>query len=175
MKYLIERLISGSDLRDTEVEQAFEEIMSGKASDVQIGAFLTALRAKGEKPPEIASAASVMRSKALNIDLGFDVVDTCGTGGDNSSTFNISTAVAFVLAGAGFKVAKHGNRSVSSTSGSADCLEALGVPIDLGPKEAADAIKKNSFAFLFAPKYHPSMKYAMPARRQLGIRTIFNI
>ncbi len=175
MKCLIERLISGIDLSDADIKHAFEEIMSGKVGDVQTGAFLVALRAKGEKPSEIASAASFMRSKALNIDLGFDVVDTCGTGGDNSSTFNISTAVAFVLAGAGLKVAKHGNRSVSSPSGSADCLEALGVPIDLGPKEAADAIKKNRFAFLFAPKYHHSMKHVMPARRQLGIRTIFNI
>jgi len=175
MKYFIERLISGVDLSDTDIKQTFEEIMSGNVSDVQTGALLVALRAKRETPSEIASAASFMRSKALNIDLGFDVVDTCGTGGDNSSTFNISTAVAFVLAGAGLKVAKHGNRAVSSPSGSADCLEALGVSIDLGPKEAADAIKKNGFAFLFAPKYHPSMKHAMPARRQLGIRTIFNV
>jgi anthranilate phosphoribosyltransferase len=175
MKIFIEKLLSGTDLTGPEIEQAFDKIMSGKTDDIQIAAFLVALRAKGEKPSEIASAAKVMRAKALHVETGLDVVDTCGTGGDGSATFNISTAVAFVLAGAGYKVAKHGNRSVSSSSGSADCLEALGVPIDLGPEDAADAIKNKGFAFLFAPKYHPSMKYAMPARKQLGIRTIFNI
>jgi len=175
MKGYIERLIAGKDLGAAEMEQAFEHIMSGQVPDVQIGAFLVALRAKGEKPDEIAAAARIMRAKALHVEVGEDVVDTCGTGGDGASTFNISTAVAFVLAGAGFKVAKHGNRSVSSSSGSADCLEALGVPINLGPDEAARAIRAKGFAFLFAPGYHPSMKYAMPARKQLGIKTVFNI
>jgi anthranilate phosphoribosyltransferase len=112
---------------------------------------------------------------AIQVNTGCDpLVDTCGTGGDGASTFNISTAVAFVLVGAGYKVAKHGNRSVSSSSGSADCLEALGVPINLGPEEASHSIREKGFSFLFAPAYHPSMKNAMPARRQLGIRTIFN-
>ena len=124
MKNFIEKLISREDLEDQEMEDAFDAIMSGQVNDTQIGAFLVALRSKGEKPEEIACAARIMRDKALKVDVGFDVMDTCGTGGDSASTFNISTAVAFVLAGAGIKVAKHGNRSVSSSSGSADCLEA---------------------------------------------------
>jgi anthranilate phosphoribosyltransferase len=119
MKGYIEKLIAGQDLSATEMEQAFEKIMSGQVPDVQIGAFLVALRAKGETPDEIAAAARIMRAKALHVEVGCDVVDTCGTGGDGASTFNISTAAAFVLAGAGYKVAKHGNRSVSSSSGRA--------------------------------------------------------
>lgn len=175
MKGYIEKLIAGQDLSASEMEQAFDGIMSGQIPDVQIGAFLVALRAKGEKPDEIAAAARIMRAKAQKVEVGCDVVDTCGTGGDGASTFNISTAAAFVLSGAGYKVAKHGNRSVSSSSGSADCLEALGVPINQGPDEAASAIRDKGFAFLFAPGYHPSMKFAMPARKQLGIKTVFNI
>lgn len=175
MKVYFEKVISGQHLSSSEMEQAFDLIMSGQANDVQIGGFLTALRIKGETPEEIETAARVMRRKALSVDTGCEtVVDTCGTGGDGASTFNISTAVAFIMAGAGYKVAKHGNRSVSSSSGSADCLEALGVPINLGPDEAARALNQKGFCFLFAPAYHPSMKYAMPARKQLGIRTIFN-
>ncbi len=175
MKEIIEKLIFGRDLTEKEMLDAFDTIMGGRANDVEIGSFLVALRAKGEKPDEIASAAKAMRSMAAKIELDFDVVDTCGTGGDKAHTFNISTAAAFVLAGAGLKVAKHGNRSISSSSGSADCLEALGVPIDLEPEEAAQAIKDKGFAFLMAPRYHPGMKHAMPARRKLGIRTLFNI
>ena len=175
MKNVIEKLISREDLEEHEMQDAFDAIMSGQVNDTQIGAFLIALRAKGEKPEEIACAARIMRDKALKVDVGFDVMDTCGTGGDCASTFNISTAVAFVLAGAGIKVAKHGNRSVSSSSGSADCLEALGVPIDLDPETAATSLKSTGFAFMFAPRYHPSMKHAMPARKQLGMKTIFNI
>jgi anthranilate phosphoribosyltransferase len=175
MKYYLEKLLSGKDLTENEVETAFEQIMSGKADDIEIAAFLVALRAKTESPEEIAGAAKVMRSKVNRVNIGMDVIDTCGTGGDGARTFNISTAVAFVLAGAGHKVAKHGNRSVSSSSGSADCLEALGVPINLGPDEAVREIDERGFAFLFAPNYHPSMKYAMPARKKLGIRTIFNV
>jgi anthranilate phosphoribosyltransferase len=175
MKAAIEKLIAGQHLSETEMEESFDRIMSGKVNDVQIGGFLTALRIKGETPGEIETAARVMRRRALPVTTGCPVVvDTCGTGGDGAQTFNISTAVAFILAGAGYKVAKHGNRSVSSSSGSADCLEALGVPIDMGPDRAAEAIRKNGFCFLFAPAYHPSMKYAMPARKQLGIRTLFN-
>lgn len=175
MKDSFEKLIAGQHLSPTEMEQAFDLIMSGQVNDVQIGGFLTALRIKGETPEEIETAARVMRRRALPVNTGCDiVVDTCGTGGDGASTFNISTAVAFIMAGAGYKVAKHGNRSVSSSSGSADCLEALGVPINLDPDEAAASLKEKGFCFLFAPAYHPSMKYAMPARKQLGIRTIFN-
>lgn len=175
MKTYIEKLIGGRDLSETEMESAFDSIMSGQAPDIQIAAFLVALRAKGESPSEIAGAARIMRRKAVRVEVDGDVVDTCGTGGDNQSTFNISTATAFVLAGAGHKVAKHGNRSVSSSSGSADCLEALGVPINLGPADAARELHEKGFAFLFAPSYHPSMQYAMPARKQLGIKTVFNI
>jgi anthranilate phosphoribosyltransferase len=175
MKQFIEKLIAGEDLGDAEMETAFDAIMSGQVGDIQIGAFLTALRAKGEKPSEIAAAVRIMRAKVVKVPVDFDVLDTCGTGGDGASTFNISTAVAFVMAGAGVKVAKHGNRSVSSSSGSADCLEALGVPIDLDPDQAAHAIRENGFAFMFAPRYHPSMKYAMPARKELGMKTVFNI
>ncbi len=175
MKNFIEKLIAGNDLSDDEMGRAFDMIMSGQANDIQVGGFLVALRAKGEKPSEIAAAARIMREKAVKVEVDFDVIDTCGTGGDGASTMNISTAVAFVLAGAGIRVAKHGNRSVSSSSGSADCLEALGVPIDLDPSQAAEALKDGNFAFMFAPRYHPSMKYAMPARKQLGMKTIFNI
>lgn len=175
MKGYLEKLLSGQDLTEGEIETAFEQIMSGRADDMEIAAFLVALRAKAESPAEIAGAAKVMRSKVNRVNVEIDVIDTCGTGGDGARTFNISTAVAFVLAGAGYKVAKHGNRSVSSSSGSADCLEALGVPINLGPDDAARAISEKGFAFLFAPNYHPSMKYAMPARKKLGIRTIFNV
>jgi len=175
MKDYIEKLIIGEDLKDEEMEKAFDAIMSGQVNDTLIGAFLVALRAKGERPSEIASAAKIMREKSVKVSVEFDVLDTCGTGGDSASTFNISTAVAFVLAGAGIKVAKHGNRSVSSSSGSADCLEALGVPIDLSPDEAALSLRQKGFAFMFAPRYHPSMKYAMPARKQLGMKTLFNI
>ncbi|MFY9397562.1 MAG: anthranilate phosphoribosyltransferase [Desulfomonilia bacterium] len=175
MKGFIEKLISHEDLSEREMETAFDAIMSGRADDIQIGAFLVALRAKGETPPEIASATRIMRDRAVRVHVDFDVMDTCGTGGDGASTFNISTAVAFVLSGAGVKVAKHGNRSVSSSSGSADCLEELGVPIDLGPDQAAERLKAGGFAFMFAPCYHPSMKHAMPARKRLGMRTVFNI
>ena len=175
MKGYLEKLLSGQDLTEEEIGTAFERIMSGGADDMEIAAFLVALRAKVESPAEIAGAAKVMRSKVNRVEVEIDVIDTCGTGGDGARTFNISTAVAFVLAGAGHKVAKHGNRSVSSSSGSADCLEALGIPINLGPVEAARAINEEGFAFLFAPNYHPSMKYAMPARKKLGIRTIFNV
>ena len=153
MKASFEKLISGQHLIPDEMERAFDLIMSGQVNDVQIGGFLTALRIKGETPEEIETAARVMRKRALPVKTGCDmVVDTCGTGGDGASTFNISTAVAFVMAGAGYKVAKHGNRSVSSSSGSADCLEALDVPIDLGPDDAARAIQEKGFCFLFAPE-----------------------
>ncbi len=175
MKAFIEKLLSGRDLSAGEMERAFDLIMTGEATESQMAAFLVALRAKGERPAEIAAAAQVMREKALRVKVGFEVVDTCGTGGDQACTFNISTAVALVLAGAGCKVAKHGNRSVSSSSGSADCLEALGVPIDLDPQEAEKSLCEKGFAFLFAPRYHPSMRHAMPTRTQLGIKTIFNI
>lgn len=175
MKTLIEKLMRRENLTVAETETAFDAIMAGSVDQVNLSAFLTLLRAKGETPEEIAAAARAMRQHAVRVETADDTIDTCGTGGDYSGTFNISTAVAFVLAGAGCKVAKHGNRSQTSASGSADCLEALGVPIDLGPQAAAAAIHDRGFAFMFAPSYHPAMKNVMPVRKQLGLRTVFNI
>ena len=175
MKTLIEKLMRRENLTADETEAAFGAIMAGSVDQINLSAFLTLLRAKGETPAEIAAAARAMRQHAVKVETAGDTIDTCGTGGDYSGTFNISTAVAFVLAGAGCKVAKHGNRSQTSSSGSADCLEALGVPIDLGPEAAASAIADRGFAFMFAPSYHPAMKNVMPVRKQLGLRTVFNI
>jgi len=152
-----------------------EEIMSGQATSAQFGAFVVALRMKGETADEIAGMASVMRDKATPVSVSGDVVDTCGTGGDNSSSFNISTAAAFVAAGTGLKVAKHGNRAISSKCGSADVLEALGVRIDLDANAVAKCIKEVGIGFMFAPMFHPAMKYAAAPRKEIGIRTIFNI
>jgi anthranilate phosphoribosyltransferase len=151
------------------------EIMEGKATDAQIGSFLTSLRIKGETVEEITGAAKIMREKAIAIQAPEGVLDTCGTGGDMANTFNISTTTALVVAGTGVPVAKHGNRSVSSQSGSADVLEALGVKIDLPPERVEQCLKETGFGFLFAPLFHPAMKYAIGPRREMGIRTIFNI
>jgi anthranilate phosphoribosyltransferase len=149
--------------------------MEGKATDAQIAAFLTALRIKGETIEEITGAAKVMRQKATKINAPEGVIDTCGTGGDMSGTFNISTTTAIVVAAAGIPVAKHGNRSVSSQSGSADVLEALGVFIELSPEKVEKCLFETNFGFLFAPLFHPAMKFAIGPRREIGIRTIFNI
>lgn len=152
------------------------EVMEGRASDIRIASFLTALRMKGETVDEITAAAEIMREKVIPIkNESSRLVDTCGTGGDGSNTFNISTASAILAAAAGAVVAKHGNRSVSSKCGSADVLQALGVHIDLSSWHMADILEKTGIAFLFAPLLHPAMKYVMPARKELGIRTIFNI
>lgn len=177
IKEAIDKVVRRIDLTRDEMTQIFEEIMGGVATPVQIGAFITALRMKGETVDEITAAAKVMRQKALTISLGEDedVIDTCGTGGDVSGTFNISTAVVFVLAGCGVKVAKHGNRSVSSACGSADVLEELGVKIDLAPERVKECIKKLGIGFMFAPLFHGAMKFAVEPRKQIGIRTIFNI
>ena len=151
-------------------------IMRGQAENSQIAAYLMALKMKGENSDEITGSARAMFSVARKVTVENPLLcDTCGTGGDHSGTFNISTAAAFVAAGAGIPVAKHGNRSVTSKSGSADVLEKLGVNVMLGPDAAANEINNKSFAFLFAPNYHPAMKYVMSVRRELGIRTIFNI
>ncbi len=183
IKECIKKLIKKNDLTPKEMGSAFNEIMSGVATVSQISAFLTGLRIKGETVEEITAAARVMRSKALNIKNGKQVidleieplVDTCGTGGTNINTFNISTASAFVIAGAGIKVAKHGNRSASGHCGSADVLEELGVNINISPEKLLDCINKVGIGFMFAPIYHGAMKYAAPVRKDLGIRTIFNI
>lgn len=170
------KLAEKKDLLESEAAKAMEDIMEGKATNAQIAAFLLGLKIKGENIEEITACAKVMRSKSITIDPDAKhLVDTCGTGGDNSGTFNISTAAAFVAAGAGASVAKHGNRSISSKCGSADVLKALGVNIELEPDKVKECIEQVGIGFLFAPKFHPAMKYAMDARRELGVRTIFNI
>jgi anthranilate phosphoribosyltransferase len=172
----IQKAVDRIDLTGEEARAVMEFIMNGKASDAQIGGFLVAMRLKGETVNEIASFTRVMREKATQIDAGaVDVLDTCGTGGDGAHTFNISTVSAFVSAGAGITVAKHGNRSVSSKCGSADVLRELGVNIDISPEKVSECLQKVGIAFLFAPKLHASMKYAIGPRRELGIRTFFNI
>ena len=175
IKEAINMLVSNINLSEVEMAECMNEIMEGKATDAQIGAFLAALRIKGETVEEITGAARIMREKATTIKAPDGVLDTCGTGGDMSHTFNISTTTALVVAGAGIPVAKHGNRSVSSRSGSADVLEALGVKIDLPPEKVEKCLFETGFGFLFAPLFHPAMKYAIGPRREMGIRTIFNI
>ncbi len=175
IKEAINMLVNNINLSEAEMAESVKEIMEGRATDAQIGAFLTALRIKGETVDEITGAARIMREKATTIKAPEGVIDTCGTGGDMSYTFNISTTTAFVVAGAGIPVAKHGNRSVSSQSGSADVLEALGIKIDLHPEKVEKCIFETGFGFLFAPIFHPAMKFAIGPRREMGIRTIFNI
>ncbi|MEW5744430.1 MAG: anthranilate phosphoribosyltransferase [Nitrospirota bacterium] len=171
----INLLIQNISLSEEEMAECMTEIMEGRATDAQIGAFLTALRIKGETVDEITGAARIMREKATRIKAPEGVIDTCGTGGDMSNTFNISTVVALVVAASGVPVAKHGNRSVSSQSGSTDVLEALGVKIDLVPEKVETCLFETNFGFLFAPLFHPAMKYAIGPRREMGVRTIFNI
>jgi len=171
----IQTLISGNSLTAEEAASVMEEIMGGEATPAQFGAFVTALRLKGETVDEIVGLARTMRARAVPVMTGEPVVDTCGTGGDGSGTFNISTGAAFVAAGAGLKVAKHGNRAMSSQCGSADVLEALGVKIDLGAGEVERCLREVGMGFMFAPVFHPAMKYAAAPRREIGVRTVFNI
>ncbi|MCS6771632.1 MAG: anthranilate phosphoribosyltransferase [Kiritimatiellae bacterium] len=172
----IAKLVENQPLTHEEAHQTLREIMSGEATPAQIAAFITALRIRGETPDVIAGGARAMREHFTAVRApGRVVVDTCGTGGDGSRTFNISTAAAFVAAGAGATVAKHGNRSVSSRSGSADVLEALGVKIGISAEEMERCLETVGIAFLFAPTLHPAMKHALGPRREIGIRTIFNI
>ena len=171
----IEALVSGRSLSMAESAQVMNEIMTGEATPSQLGAFLTALRLKGETPEEIAGMARTMRDKSLRVEVEGPLVDTCGTGGDASGTFNISTTVGFVLAGAGVGVAKHGNRAMSGASGSADVLEAGGVKIDLGPEGVRRCLEEVGIGFMFAQRFHPSMRFAAGPRREIGIRTVFNI
>jgi anthranilate phosphoribosyltransferase len=176
----IARVVEGQHLTMEEMTLTMEEITSGQATPAQIASLITALRLKGETVEEITAAARVMRDKAVPIKVarGPDapvLVDTCGTGGDQIRTFNISTATAFVVAGAGVRVAKHGNRSVSSSCGSADVCEALGINLDLSPEEVARSVDEHGIGFLFAPALHGTMKHAIGPRREIGIRTIFNI
>ena len=172
----IDKLVNRIDLSEAETINVMNQIMTGEATPLQVAAFLTALRMKGETVEEITGAARVMREKAHRVDVGsMAVLDTCGTGGDQKGTFNISTTSAFVVAGAGIPVAKHGNRSVSSQSGSADVLGALGVKVDAPKDRVEQCIAKIGIGFLFAPLLHEAMKYAVQPRRDIGIRTIFNI
>jgi anthranilate phosphoribosyltransferase len=175
IKEAINTLVAGKSLSYEEAYFTMGEIMSGEATPAQIGAFLTALRIKGETSDEIAGLASVMRAKVTPVKITGPAIDIVGTGGDGSGSFNISTAAALVAAGAGLKVAKHGNRAASSQCGSADVLEALGVKIDLGPEGVARCIEKVGIGFMFAPVYHPAMKHAAQPRKEIGIRTVFNI
>lgn len=164
-------------LQVKQAEEVMNQIMQGEASDAQIGAYLMALRMKGETQSEIVGSAKAMRANSTKVPVAGDpnLLDTCGTGGDKSGTFNISTTVAFVAAGAGVKVAKHGNRASSSKCGSADVLAELGVNLDLTPEQVGESVDKIGIGFLFAPKLHPAMKFAIGPRRQMAIRTIFNI
>ena len=179
LKPILAKLTEGKDLQREEVHLAFEEMISGRATDAQIGALLAAFKTKGETWQEIAEAARVLREHALRVPHRLPpeepLVDTCGTGGDQKGTFNVSTAVAFVAAAGGVKVAKHGNRSVSSRCGSADVLEALNIKIDMPPEMAAKCLEEFGLCFLFAPLYHPAMKNVAGPRRELGFRSIFNL
>ena len=171
----IKTVVAGRDLEQEDAAEVMEAIMSGGATPAQIAAFLTALHLKGETDAEIAGMALVMREKAVPVDHEGEVLDTCGTGGDASNTFNISTVAAFVAAGAGAVVAKHGNRAMSSQCGSADVLEGLGVVIDLDAEGVRRCLSTAGIGFMFAQKFHPAMRYAAPIRREIGIRTAFNV
>ncbi len=174
---LLNRLIDGVDLPHADMHELMQHIMGGQLTPAQIAAVLIALRAKGETVTEIAAAAQVMRelSTKVNVQDNGHLIDTCGTGGDGAQTFNISTASAFVAAAAGAHVAKHGGRSVSSTCGSADVLEKLGVNVNLMPEQVAQCVDDIGVGFMFAPNHHAAMKHAAPVRRELGVRTLFNL
>jgi anthranilate phosphoribosyltransferase len=172
----LERLAKRAGLLREEARAVFLRVMRGEVSPAQLAAILMGLRAKGETGEELAGAVSAVRESAVRVEIGaLGAVDTCGTGGDGLATVNISTAAAFVVAGAGVPVAKHGNRSASGRVGSADVLAALGVPVERPAGEVARAIRERGFGFMFAPAFHPAMKHAAPVRKELGIRTIFNL
>ena len=181
IKEAISLVVTGRNLDEQQMTVVMQEIMSGEATDAQIGSFITALRMKGETIDEIVGAVRVMREKDTFVDTGVDtasgelLMDIVGTGGDGSGTFNVSTTTAFVVAGAGIPVAKHGNRAVSSSCGSADVLEALGVDLSMSAEKVAECVRTVGIGFLFAPMLHGAMKYAIGPRREMGIRTIFNI
>ncbi len=176
MQEVLHKLAGGESLLRCEAEHCMDEIMRGEASDAQIAAFIMGLSVKGETIDEISGCAAAMRRRAERVPLNTaPVVDTCGTGGDGQHTFNISTTAAFIAAGAGVPVAKHGNRSVSSSCGSADVLECLGLNLDLDAKEVGRCIDELGIGFMYAPRMHPAMRYAVRPRRELGIRTVFNL
>ena len=175
IKEAIIKLSQNQDLSYSEAEAVMDEMMSGTATQAQMGAFLAELMVKGETIDEITACANVMRDKALRLNTTGDVMEIVGTGGDNAGTFNISTTSAFVISAEGVQVAKHGNRSMSSQSGAADCLESLGVKIDLKPEEGEKVLAETGLCFMFAQCYHSSMRYVAPVRKEIGIRNIFNI
>lgn len=175
MKAIVAKIAAGMKLTRAEAEDAFTVIMSGEASPVQIGAFLTGLRLRGETVDEIAGAVATMRARMTRVEAPEGAIDVVGTGGDSSGSFNISTATGFVVAGAGVPVAKHGNRALSSKSGAADTLLALGVRIDIPPEAISRCIREAGIGFMFAPAHHAAMKHVGPARAELGFRTVFNL
>lgn len=175
-KEILNKIVTGESLNEEEAYETMNEIMQGITTPAQIASFLTALRVKGETVEEITGCARAMRENAVSLKETYPLaVDTCGTGGDTKGTFNISTVAAFVVAGTGIMVAKHGNRGVSSKSGSADVLEALGININLTPSQVEECLQKLGIAFFFAPVFHPAMKHAIGPRREIGFRTIFNL
>jgi len=171
----LHRVSARENLSSDDARAAMNVLLAGEASPVEIAAFLVALKMKGESASELAGFVRGMREHMIRVDAGDDVVDNCGTGGDGSGTFNISTTASFVMAGAGAHVAKHGNRSISSATGAADVLEALGVPVTASPEDAARLIRDVGIGFLFAPAFHPSIKHVQPIRRELKLRTVFNL
>jgi len=176
IKDAIGNIVAHTDLKADEMQAVMRQIMTGGATPTQIGGFLAGMRAKGESVEEITAAAQVMRELAMRVSVDpRNLVDTCGTGGDNRRIFNVSTAAAFVVAAAGGRVAKHGNRSMSSKSGSADLLEAMGIPLELPPERVAESIDKIGIGFMFAPAHHPAARFAAAPRRELGTRTLFNL
>jgi anthranilate phosphoribosyltransferase len=174
-KAAVAAITSGRVLTREEARAAMSSVMAGEATPAQLGALLAALAVRGETPDEISGFAEAMRAAALPVTIRDGAIDTCGTGGDRSNSFNISTVSAIVAAATGARVAKHGNRAASSACGSADVLEALGVKIDLGPEGVAACVEEVGIGFMFAPRYHPAMKHAAPVRREIGIRTVFNV
>ena len=175
IKNSISKLIDGKDLSINESEEVMEIIMSGDATQAQIGSFITALRFKGETANEIAGMASIMRQKSVSVKINTSVLDTCGTGGDGANTLNISTATALLVSATGITVAKHGNRAMSGSTGSADVLESMGANIQLDANDVESCLQKIGFGFMFAQMFHPSMKYAAAPRKEIGIRTVFNL
>lgn len=177
IKSVIQRVVQGETLSREEAAATMDAVMSGHVTGAQIGALVTALRMRGETIDEITGFASAMRDHALSVEIDSDerpLLDTCGTGGDHSNSFNISTTATFVIAAAGVRIAKHGNRAASSRCGSADLLEALGVRVELTPEQVAQSVEEVGVGFMYAPAFHPAMKYVGPTRREIGIRTVFN-
>ncbi len=175
ISHVLLQLMEGRALTRAEASALMDRVFSGDATPAQVGALLTALRLKGETPEEVAGFADAMRAHAVAFPAAGEGIDTCGTGGDRAGTFNLSTTVAFIAAGAGLKVAKHGGRSASSKTGGADVLEALGVDIEMSPETAARCLDQVGVTFLFAQRYHPAMRHVAPVRRELGIPTVFNV